>query len=127
MEQLPPKSSTPLSFKQRFKRWTTRIAGAGVLAVAVVMGLALTTLFFAVFLVLALVGSGVLWWKTRHWRREQRRRAAAGEAPQDPVQDFLHRRQTTGKRNAPPEDIVDVEYREVKGASGGGRRSEDEV
>lgn len=56
---------------QTLKQWMIRAGAVAVLALALVAGLALSALFFAFFLVIALVGAVVVWWQGRGQRTRQ--------------------------------------------------------
>lgn len=58
--------------------WLSRIGAAAVLAVAIIVGAALSAFLFGFFLVLAAVAGLWLWWQQWRLKRKLRRRAAAG-------------------------------------------------
>lgn len=58
--------------------WLSRIGAAIVLAVAIIVGAALSAFLFGFFLVLAAVAGLWLWWQQWRIKRKLRRRAASG-------------------------------------------------
>lgn len=55
--------------------WLTRLVLFLVAALALMAGIVLAALFFALFLVLALIGGGWLWWQRRRLRRQGKQQA----------------------------------------------------
>lgn len=58
--------------------WLSRVGAAVVLAVAIIVGAALSAFLFGFFLVLAAVAGLWLWWQQWRIKRKLRRRAASG-------------------------------------------------
>lgn len=56
--------------------WLTRLALLLITALALVAAIVLSALFFALFLVLALIGGGWLWWQHRRLRRQAKQQQA---------------------------------------------------
>ncbi len=81
--------------------WLTRISVSITVVLILVAGIALSAVFFALFLVLALVGGIWFWWKTRHLRREVRKRQSEFEA------DFQRRSQEDFQGS---KDFIETEY-----------------
>lgn len=56
--------------------WLNRLILFLIAALALVTGMVLSAVFLALFLVLALIGGGWLWWQRRHLRRQTQREQA---------------------------------------------------
>lgn len=78
------------------KMWMARLGLVSVFGLAVVAAVFLSAVFFAVFLVLAVIGSLVFWWQTRRLRQ----RAAEVQAAYEEEQEFHSRG-----------EVLEVEYR----------------
>ena len=77
------------------KMWIARLGLFSIFGLAIVAAVFLSAIFFAVFLVLAVIGSAIFWWQTR----DLRQRAADMQRVYEEEQEFHSRG-----------DLLEVEY-----------------
>ena len=78
------------------KMWMARLGLVSIFGLAIVAAVFLSAVFFAVFLILAVIGSVIFWWQTRHLRQ----RAAEVQRAYEEEQEFHSRG-----------ELLEVEYR----------------
>lgn len=78
--------------------WLNRLILLLIASLALVTGIVLSALFFALFLVLALIGGGWLWWQRRHLRRQAKREQAEFIETEYEVLEEHHTRQSETDR-----------------------------